>query len=84
MTVNQMIKELENIKDKIGGDHEVPVVRINYGENDYIIPEFATIGNFEDQDGKEYKCALIGKMGGEEFTENGIAHYKWKPSKINI
>jgi hypothetical protein len=50
MTIDKMIQELEKMRAKIGGEHEVPVVRINYGENDYIIPDFGTIGDFVDQD----------------------------------
>lgn len=75
-----MIDELKAIREKIGGDHEVPVVQIDYGENDYIIPNRVITGDFVDQDGYEFKCALIGKIGGEEFSERGIPHYKWKPN----
>ena len=82
MTIDKMIQELEKMRAKIGGEHEVPVVRINYGENDYIIPDFGTIGDFVDQDGYEFKCALVGEMGGEEFTSEDVGHWKWKPKKI--
>jgi hypothetical protein len=82
MTIDEMINQLTKLKEKIGGEHQVPCVIIDWGENDYVIPEYATIGNFVDQDGETYKCALVGHYGGEEFTEDGIEHYKWKPTKF--
>jgi hypothetical protein len=78
-----MIEELINVRNGLGtGDVEVPVVRINYGENDYIIPTKAIIGDFIDQDKQQYKCALVGKIGGEEFSQKGTPHYKWNPLKV--
>lgn len=81
MTIDKMIEELEAIREEIGGDHEVAIVRTNYGENDYLVPEYGIIGNFVDQDGSCFRCAFIANIGGEEFTEKGVAHYKWKPDK---
>lgn len=77
MTIDKMIDTLTVLKGKVGGDEEVPVVRIDYGENDYIIPDFAVCGNFCDQDGNEFKCALVGSEGGEEFAKTGTGHYNW-------
>jgi hypothetical protein len=82
MSIDEMIETLQSFKDKLGsGKEEVPVVRINYGENDYFIPSFGLIGDFTDQDNNEFKCALIANIGGEEFTEKGTYHWKWKPKK---
>lgn len=78
MTIDKMIEALTILKEKVGGDAEVPVMA-TFGENDYIVPEYAVIGDFVDQDGDEYRCAFIGSSGGEEFTERGTPHYKWKP-----
>jgi hypothetical protein len=37
MSIDEMIETLQSFKDKLGsGKEEVPVVRINYGENDCI------------------------------------------------
>lgn len=83
MSIDEMISQLQMMKEKVGGEAKVVVVRINYGENDYIIPDFGVVGDFEDQDGYEYKAALVGEIGGEEFTEKGIPHYKWEPKPIN-
>ena len=83
MTIDKMIKALTVLKEKVGGDAEVPVMA-TFGENDYIVPEYAIVGNFVDQDGDEYKCAFIGETGGEELTERGIPHYKWKPSNNKV
>ena len=76
-----MINELQKMKAKIGGDHQVPVVG-TMGENDYIIPDFGTVGEFTDQDGNEFKCALVGDTGGEEFTEVDVDHWNWNPERI--
>lgn len=77
-----MITKLTELREKVGGDQQVPCVILGWGENDYVIPEYATVGEFTDQDGESYKCAFVGKYGGEEFTEVGTPHYKWKPSKF--
>lgn len=82
MTIDEMISHLQLMKEKVGGEAEVAVVRINYGENDYIVPKFGVVGDFEDQDGYEYRAAFVGEIGGEEFTEKEIPHYKWKPKPI--
>lgn len=57
-----------------------------FGENDYIVPEYAVIGGLVDQDCDEYKCAFIGSSGGEKFTERGAPQYKWKPhdNKVSL
>ena len=81
MTIDEMINELQKMKAKIGGNHQVPVVSM-LGENDYVIPDFGTIGDFVDQDGYEFKCALVGETGGEEFTSEDVGHWKWKPKRI--
>ena len=55
MTLDKMIEELINVRNGLRtGDVEVPVVRINYGENDYIIPTKAIIGDFIDQYKQQY------------------------------
>ena len=47
MSIDEMIKTLQSFKDKLGsGKEEVPVVRINYGENDYFVPSFGLVGDF--------------------------------------
>lgn len=84
MTIDNMIETLQRLKERVGGEEEVPVVRINYGENDYIMPDFAVSGNFIDQDGNTFRCALVGKYGGEEFTKEGAAHYKWAAEKDKV
>ena len=81
MTIDEMINELQKMKAKIGGNHQVPVVNM-MNENDYVIPDFGTIGDFVDQDGYEFKCALVGETGGEEFTSEDVGHWKWKPKRI--
>ena len=82
MTIDQLINELIDAKQKLGtGDVEVPVVRIGYGENDYTVPDKVLTGDFVDQDGCQYQCALVGKSGGEEFTEKGTYHWRWNPLK---
>lgn len=83
MTIDKMLEALTALKEKVGGDAEVPVMA-TYGENDYIVPEYPVIGDLRDQDGNEFKCAFIGSMGGEELTEKGTPHYKWKPSKNRL
>lgn len=82
MTIDKMIDELEAIRCEIGGNHEVAVVGVGFGENDYLIPEYVICGDFVDQDKNEYGCAFIANAGGEEFTEKGIPHYKWNPKKF--
>lgn len=69
MTIDKMIDDLVQIRDEIGGDHEVAVVRIGCGENDYIIPDYGICGNFTDQNGNNFKCAFLGKTGGSKFVE---------------
>lgn len=83
MTIEKMIDELKKLKDLVGANEEVPVVA-TFGENDFIVPEYAVAGDFTYQDGEHYKCALIGSVGGEEFTEVGTPHYKWKPRENAI
>jgi hypothetical protein len=80
MTIDEMINTLQLIKEKLGtGEETIPIVTLNYGENDYFIPSFGTIGDFVDQDKNTFKCAFISKKGGEEFTERGTYHWKWTP-----
>ena len=81
MTIDEMIDELQKMKAKIGGEHQVPVVGL-MGENDYIVPDFGTVGKFTDQDGNEFKCALVGNTGGEEFTSVKSYHWNWKPKRV--
>ena len=76
-----MINELQKMKAKIGGDHQVPVVNM-MNENDYVIPDFGTVGKFVDQDGNEFNCALVGDQDGREFTKYNVGHWKWKPKRI--
>lgn len=83
MTIDKMIKALTILKEKVGGDEEVPVMA-TFGENDYIVPSYAVVGDFEDQDGNEFKCAFIGDEGGEEFSEKGTPHYEWNPTKNKV
>lgn len=83
MTIDKMIEALTVLKEKVGGDEEVPVMS-TFGENDYIVPSYAVAGDFEDQDGNEFKCAFIGGSGGEEFTERGTPHYQWKPHNNKV
>lgn len=81
MTVNDMISALEALKDKVGGDEKVVVVNVGFGENDYLEPSYPVVGDFQDQDGYEFKCAIVADCGGSEFTERGTPHYKWSPRK---
>ena len=81
MTIDEMIDYLQRMKNDVGGNAEVAVVRLGYGENDYIIPDYGITGHFEDQNQYKFKCAFIGKTGGSEFTEIGTPHYKWVPHK---
>lgn len=83
MTIKKMIEELEKMAEEVGDDAEVPVMT-TYGENDYVIPKYGVIAELEDQDGNTFKCALIGSEGGSELSEQGIAHYKWNPSKSKV
>ena len=81
MTIDEMINDLQRMKNEVGGDALVAVVRLGYGENDYIIPDYGITGHFEDQNQYKFRCAFVGKTGGSEFTEKGTAHYKWVPHK---
>ena len=36
MTIDEMIADLQRMKNEVGGDALVAVVRLGYGENDYI------------------------------------------------
>lgn len=83
MTIDAMIEALTILKERVGGDAEVPVMTTT-GENDYIIPSFPVAGDFEDQDGNEFKCALVGDVGGEEFTKKGTPHYEWEPEDDRV
>lgn len=81
MTVDEMISALEALKAKVGGDEKVVVVNVGFGENDYLEPSYPVVGDFRDQDGYEFKCAIVADCGGSEFTERGTPHYKWVPRK---
>lgn len=83
MTIDELIKQLGKAKQKVGGDATVAAVGM-FGENDYNLPEYVVTGDFRDQDGYDYKVALIANRGGEEFTQNGIAHYKWNPETQKV
>ena len=84
MKIQKMIEELTRMMEVVGKDAEVPVMRSDFGENDFVIPKFGVIGDLEDQDGRKFKCALIGDDGGEELTRDGIPHYKWNCKKDRI
>lgn len=84
MTIDQAIEELKKARDKVGGNAKLAVMRADYGENDYIIPSFAVTADLEDQDGRKFKCALIGTNGGEELTKVGVAHHEWKYKKDRV
>ena len=81
MTVDQMIAALKAIKDKVGGDERIPIVLVGCGENDYIEASYPVVGDFCDQYGETFKCALVGDCGGEEFTRKDVPHYRWEPEE---
>lgn len=83
MTIEELIEQLERAKEKAGGDAVVAAVGM-FGENDYSLPEYVVTGDFRDQDGRDYKVALVANRGGEEFTQNGIPHYEWKPETQKV
>lgn len=84
MKIKKMIEELEKVRAIVGDDAEVPVMRSDFGENDFVIPDYAVVADLEDQDGNEFKCALIGEVGGEELTKKGTPHYKWNSKKDRV
>lgn len=83
MTIQEIIETLKDMGDQVGYDQEVPVM-LTFGENDYIVPSFGIVADLRDQDGREFKCALIGGEGGSELTKKGIFHWNWKPSEDRI
>ena len=84
MTIDELIKQLTKARELVGCDKKIPVVRVNYGENDYILPSYVVVADIVDQDGEKYDCAIVGDSGGEELTKVGIAHYEWKPEKDKL
>lgn len=84
MTIREAIEQLQKAAKLVGEDAELAVVRVNYGENDYVAPSYVVTGSFEDQDGNEFKCAMVGEDGGEEFTKVGVPHYEWKSEKDKV
>lgn len=84
MTIDEMLLELERMRDVVGGDKQVAVVRVGCGENDYIVPAYGIVGKFEDQDRRTFRCALIGDECGEEFTRKGVEHYEWDPEEDDV
>ena len=83
MKIKKLIETLEKMKAVVGDNAEVPVMS-TFGENDYFLPAYGVIANLKDQDGNEYKCALIAEDGGEELTKSGVEHWKWNPTKDRI
>lgn len=84
MTVDELIGALGAVKEKVGGDKDVVFVGVGFGENDYLEPSYPVVGDFQDQDGNEFKCAIVCGSGGSEFTMNGTPHYKWNPSQNRV
>jgi len=84
MTIGEVIAQLTAAAEQVGEDADVAVVRVDCGENDYIVPSYVVAGDFEDQDGNTFKCAIVGEDGGEEFTKCGVPHYKWQPKKDKV
>ena len=84
MSIDKMIESLNKMRDIVGGSQEVAVMVMNHGENDYIVPEYPIVGDFEDQDSMQFKCAFVGRAGGEEFTAKGIPHYEWDPLSFKV
>ena len=79
-----MIKCLSKMKEKIGGEAEVPFMISWSGENDYAIPDYPVICDISDQNGTEYKCAFICGEGGTELGEKEKPFYEWKPWKNEL
>ena len=48
MKIQKMIEELTRMMEVVGKDAEVPVMRSDFGENDFVIPKFGVIGDLED------------------------------------
>lgn len=80
MNVDELIGALGAVKEKVGGDKDIVFVGIGFGENDYLEPSYPIVGDFCDQDGGEFNCAIVCGGGGSEFTERGTPHYKWAPN----